>query len=165
MLALAGAATPPAAGAHVDLSRVVEDAVERWEAPAREAGKVVEAGRRDAVLVFTDPGDLAHVADNLLENAIRYTPPGARVTIESGSADGRALLIVADDGPGIPDAERTRVFERFYRGANGRRLGPGTGLGLAIVAELVERWDGEVALVDGPGTRVQIAFQRTLSDR
>ncbi len=165
MLALAGAATPPAAGAHVDLSRVVEDAVERWEAPAREAGKVVEAGRRDAVLVFTDPGDLAHVADNLLENAIRYTPPGARVTIESGSADGRALLIVADDGPGIPDAERTRVFERFYRGANGRRLGPGTGLGLAIVAELVERWDGEVALVDGPGTRVQIAFQRTASDR
>jgi signal transduction histidine kinase len=165
MLALAGAATPSSTGTTVDLSTVAAEAVERWQVPAREADKVVEAGRRQRAPVFADPGDLAHVADNLIENALRYTPSGAHVTVESGAANGRALLVVADDGPGIPAADRTRVFERFYRGANGRRLGPGTGLGLAIVAELVERWGGDVSLVDGPGTRIQVVFTRVPADR
>ena len=73
--------------------------------------------------------------------------------------------MVADDGPGIPEEERTRVFERFYRGSNGQSLGPGTGLGLAIVAELVERWDGEVTLAEGPGTRMRMVFRQTPADR
>jgi signal transduction histidine kinase len=165
LLALAGAATPPPAGAAVDLSTVVEDAVERWRAPAGEAEKTVGAGRVEQALVFADAGDLAHAVDNLIENALRYTPAGARVTVESQAENGRATLVVADDGPGIPAEDRARVFERFYRGSNGRRLGPGTGLGLAIVAELVERWGGEVALGDGPGTRVRVVFRATLADR
>jgi len=165
LLALAGAATPPPAGATVDLSTVVEDAIERWQAPAGEAEKTVGAGRVEQALVFADPGDLAHVVDNLIENALRYTPSGAKVTVEAEADNGRATLVVADDGPGIPAEDRARVFERFYRGSNGRRLGPGTGLGLAIVAELVERWDGEVTLADGPGTRVQVVFRVTPADR
>jgi signal transduction histidine kinase len=165
LLDLAGAATTPPAGTNVDLSAVVEEAVERWQAPASDADKRVATGRREQALVFADPGDLAHVVDNLVENALRYTPPGARVTVESETANGRATLVVADDGPGIPDEDRGRVFERFYRGSNGRRLGPGTGLGLAIVAELVERWGGEVTLADGPGTRIQVAFLHVPTDR
>ena len=165
LLALAAAATASPTGATVDLSSVVEDAVERWQAPAREAEKTVELGSHEPASVFADPGDLAHVVDNLVENALRYTPPGAQVTVESSAGDGRATLVVADDGPGIPEEDRARVFERFYRGSNGRRLGPGTGLGLAIVAELVERWGGEVTLADGPGTRIQVAFTRTPADR
>jgi signal transduction histidine kinase len=165
LLSLAAAATAPPAGATLDLSTVVDEAVRRWQAPASEAEKTVEAGRRDAALVFADPGDLAHMVDNLIENALRYTPPGARVTVESAATDGRATLAVADNGPGIPEGDRARVFERFYRGANGRRLGPGTGLGLAIVAELVQRWGGEVTLGEGPGTRVQAAFRRAAADR
>lgn len=105
------------------------------------------------------------MVDNLIENALRYTPPGARVTVESAATDGRATLAVVDNGPGIPEGDRASVFERFYRGANGRRLGPGTGLGLAIVAELVQRWGGEVTLGEGPGTRVQAAFRRAAADR
>jgi signal transduction histidine kinase len=73
--------------------------------------------------------------------------------------------VVADDGPGIPAEERTRVFERFYRGSNGRRSAPGTGLGLAIVAELAERWGGEVRLLEGPGTRVVVTFARSPAER
>jgi signal transduction histidine kinase len=165
LLALAGAATPPPAGAAVDLSSVVEDAIERWQAPAGEAEKTVGAGRVEQALVLADAGDLAHVIDNLIENALRYTPAGATVTVESEADNGRATLVVADDGPGIPAEDRARVFERFYRGSNGRRLGPGTGLGLAIVSELVERWDGEVTLADGPGTRVRVAFRATPADR
>jgi signal transduction histidine kinase len=165
LLDLAGAATTPPAGTSVDLSRVVADAVERWQAPAGEAEKIVEQGRHEQAVVFADPDDLAHVVDNLVENALRYTPPGSRVTVESAAENGRASLVVADDGPGIPEEDRARIFERFYRGSNGRRLGPGTGLGLAIVAELVERWDGELTLADGPGTRVQAAFRPAPADR
>jgi signal transduction histidine kinase len=165
LLALAGAATPSPDGATVDLSTVVEAAVDRWRAPAGEAEKTVEAGCVEQALVFADPGDLAHVVDNLIENALRYTPVGARVTVESQAENGRATLVVADDGPGIPAEDRERVFERFYRGSNGRRLGPGTGLGLAIVAELVERWGGEVALGDGAGTRVRVVFRAAPADR
>ena len=165
LLALAGAATPPPSGVTVDLSSVAEDAVERWQAPAGEAEKTIEAGLLEQALVFADPADLAHVVDNLIENALRYTPPGTQVSVEATSENGQATLVVADNGPGIPGDDRTRVFERFYRGSNGRRLGPGTGLGLAIVAELVERWDGQVTLADGPGTRVRVVFRQTPADR
>jgi len=165
LLDLAGAATPPSAGTDVDLSALVEEAVERWQAPASDAEKTVAAGHHERAVVFADPNDLAHVVDNLVENALRYTPPGTHITVESDATDGRGMLVVADDGPGIPDEDRSRVFERFYRGSNGRRLGPGTGLGLAIVAELVERWGGEVTLAEGPGTRIQVAFGRPPADR
>jgi signal transduction histidine kinase len=165
LLALAGAATALPSGVTVDLSTVVEEAVERWRAPASEAEKTVTAGRREQALVFAAPGDLAHVVDNLIENALRYTPPGVEVVVESEAANGRATLVVADDGPGIPEEDRARVFERFYRGSNGQRLGPGTGLGLAIVAELVHRWGGEVTLAEGPGTRIQVAFRHAPADR
>jgi signal transduction histidine kinase len=165
LLALAVAATAVPSGVTVDLSAVVEDAVERWRGPASEAEKTVAAGRREEALVFAAPGDLAHVVDNLIENALRYTPPGAEVVVESEAANGRATLVVADDGPGIPEEDRARVFERFYRGSNGRALGPGTGLGLAIVAELVERWGGEVTIAEAPGTRIQVAFRRAPADR
>jgi signal transduction histidine kinase len=165
LLALASAATSAPAGVAVDLADVVGAAVERWRGPAGEADKTVEAGRRESVTVFADPGDLAHVVDNLIENALRYSPPGTSITVEAAAEDGRAKLAVADDGPGIPTADRARIFERFYRGANGKRSGPGTGLGLAIVAELVERWGGDVSLGDGPGTRIEASFTRSASNR
>jgi len=165
LLALASAATSAPAGAPVDLGALVGDAVERWRGPAREAEKSLAAGRRESVMVVADAGDLAHIVDNLVENALRYSPPGTTITVEAAARDGRATLAVADDGPGIPAADRARIFERFYRGANGKQSGPGTGLGLAIVAELVERWGGEVTLDEGPGTRIEAAFARAPSDR
>ena len=106
------------------------------------------------------PADVAHVLDNLIENAIRYSPSGSRIEVELDSNG----FVVSDTGPGIPPAERERVFERFYRGAEGRAAGPGTGLGLAIVAELAERWGGSVELLDGPGTRVRARFQAPATD-
>jgi signal transduction histidine kinase len=114
--------------------------------------------------VWANRDDLAHVLDNLIDNALRYAPTGAEVRVETDVRDGRATLTVADSGRGIPPEDRVRVFERFYRGASGRQAGPGTGLGLAIVAELVRRWDGDVRLLDGPGTRVQATFSRAPSE-
>ena len=89
--------------------------------------------------------------DNLIDNALRYSAPGAVVSVETSVRDGNACLAVADTGPGIAPEDRPRVFERFYRGANGRRAGGGTGLGLAIVEEIVQRSGGEITLVDGAG--------------
>jgi signal transduction histidine kinase len=160
LLELARASTSSGTATSVDLAEVASSAVDRWSAPAAEGGRKVELGERDRVQVFADPGDLAHVVDNLIENALRYSPSGTHVTVETAASDGRATLVVADDGPGIPAEERTRVFERFYRGSTGRRSGPGTGLGLAIVTELVGRWGGEVRLLEGAGTRVAATFER-----
>jgi two-component system, OmpR family, sensor kinase len=160
LLELARASTSSVTGTTVDLAGVAESAVERWAGPAAEGQHAIALGPHDPAKVYADPGDLAHVADNLIENALKYSPPGSRVTIEAAVSDGRATLVVADDGPGIPAEESTRVFERFYRGSTGRQSGAGTGLGLAIVAELVERWGGEVRLLEGPGTRFAATFER-----
>ena len=165
LLELARAATVSPTATTVDLADVAQSAVDRWSAPASEGRQAVALGAREPARVLADSGDLAHVADNLIENALRYSPPGSNVTVEAATFDGRVALVVADDGPGIPAEERARVFERFYRGSTGRQAGPGTGLGLAIVAELVERWGGEVRLDDGPGTRVVASFEREPAER
>jgi signal transduction histidine kinase len=113
-----------------------------------EAGPAVVPGVRD---------DLHRLTLNLLENAIRHTPPGTRVRARTGTEDGTATLIVEDDGSGIaPELER-RIFERFVRG--GRDGGRGSGLGLAIVRAVVESHGGTVDLerpAVGHGTRFVI---------
>ena len=108
--------------------------------------------------MWADRDDLNHVLDNLLDNALRYTPRGTSVRVETEVRDGCVVLAVADAGPGIPSEDRSRVFERFYRGANGRQAGSGTGLGLAIVDALARRWGGSVVLADGPGTRIEVSL-------
>jgi signal transduction histidine kinase len=102
--------------------------------------------------------DLHRLVLNLLENAVRHTPPGTHVHASTGVADGQAVLLVADDGPGIAPELGRRVFERFVRGA--RDGGRGSGLGLAIVRAVVESHEGTVTLEpsaqDGTGTRFEI---------
>jgi len=110
------------------------------------------------MIVWADATDIAHVLDNLVENAIRYCPPGSRIEIAAAQHDSRASVTVSDNGPGIAQDELDRVFERFYRGSSGRRSGPGTGLGLAIASELARRWGGEVRILSGPGTRIEASF-------
>jgi len=159
LLRIARASTmEEATGRTVEASVRATDAVARWSGPAVDAGKtlVLEDAGRGAV--WADPADLDHVLDNLIENAIRYAPAGARIGVSSGSRNGRVFLRVHDDGPGIPPEERDRVFERFYRGSSGRQSGPGTGLGLAIVFELVRRWDGDVRIEDGAGAGFEASF-------
>jgi two-component system, OmpR family, sensor kinase len=160
LLALAHASSADATAASVDLGELAAEAVARWREGAEAAGKRLELRADGRPVVWASREDVAHVLDNLIDNALRYAPAGSEVRVETEARDGRASLAVADDGPGIPPQDRARVFERFYRGSTGRRAGAGTGLGLAIVAELVRRWDGEVRLVDAPGTRVEAVFPR-----
>jgi two-component system, OmpR family, sensor kinase len=164
LLALARASSEETTGETVDLAEAAASAARRWEEPAASAGHELVLGDRTSGHVWAARADVAHILDNLIENAIRYTPPGTTVTIATGRSGRTSELLVSDTGPGIPLMDRDRIFERFYRGTDGRSAGPGTGLGLAIVAELAERWDGRVELLDGPGTRVRARFPAAAAD-
>jgi two-component system, OmpR family, sensor histidine kinase BaeS len=95
--------------------------------------------------VWADPSRLRQVVANLLANAAKFTPSGGTVSLVVNSDLRRARLEVADTGPGVPEDEREKVFERFFRGSLGRKAG-GSGIGLAVVKDLVEAHDGEVRL-------------------
>ena len=157
LLELASAAAPETTGRTVDLVQVAAEGVERWRDRVVASGKHVELARDEQSVIWASAVDVSHIVDNLLENAVRYCPAGTRIAVATGG-DSRPTLTVSDDGPGIPEEDRRRIFERFFRGSTGRQSGPGTGLGLAIVAELAQRWDGEVRLLDGPGTTVEVSF-------
>jgi two-component system OmpR family sensor kinase len=142
----------------LSLAEVAEAALERWEGPAASSDhRLALHGEGDAVVAATD-ADLAVMLDNLVENALNYSPAGTTVTIEWGSEPDSAWLAVLDEGPGIDPEERQRAFERFYRGRASRGGAPGTGLGLSVVEALAERWDGSVRLEERPegGTRAEV---------
>ena len=88
----------------------------------------------------------------LVENAIRHTPAGTTVRIRTARTNGQAVLVVEDDGPGIPADHASHVFERFYR-ADGA-LASGSGLGLAIARELAEVMEGQLDLDSRPGRTI-----------
>ena len=89
---------------------------------------------------------------NLVDNAVKYSPPGRAVQVSLDGRDGWIILTVEDNGVGIPEEDLSRIFERFYRvdKARSRKAG-GTGLGLAIVRDTVEKRDGVVSVANRPG--------------
>ena len=133
---------------------VVLEAVAELEPVARDHELSVQV---EPVLVSGASDELHRLVLNLVENALRHTPPGTRVRASTGIRDGQALLIVEDDGPGIPRELQDRMFERFVRG--GRDGARGSGLGLAIVRAVAQSHGGTVSLEPpaGPtGTRFVI---------
>lgn len=134
----------------VDVEAAVEAALRDFAALHPGRADDVRVAGPDDVTARADPSALARCLANLLDNAGKFTPAGAvvRVTWERDAA-GRTRIRVADEGPGIPPAERGRLFRRYERGAAAVRDGiPGTGLGLALVAELTEGMGGSVRLLD-----------------
>ena len=115
----------------------------------------------DAALVRADTARLADALRNLLENASNYSPPDGRIDIGARRAGSDVKITVADRGPGIPEADLDRIFERFYRVDRSRARDPGgTGLGLSIVKHLIESQAGHVTVVnrDGGGSVFEITL-------
>ena len=113
----------------------------------------------DLPLVMGDRGRIEQVMLNILSNAVKYTPNGGHIHVTAGATEKRVWMEVCDDGIGIPDADRERIFERFYRVDKARsRESGGTGLGLSIATEIVQRHNGTLSLADhiGPGTTVRL---------
>lgn len=109
--------------------------------------------------VRVDQSLLDDLLSNLVDNALKYTPAGGSVTVRTGQQQGKAYLSVEDTGPGIPESERQRVRQRFYRLPNSP--GHGSGLGLAIVDEIAKVFGAAVQITCGPGgvgTKVEVTF-------
>lgn len=145
----------------VDLNTVVHDVCEAAadDALARQVALGFEPAGRPAV-VDASPVLLRELFANLVDNAIRYTPEGGDVTVRVAHG-ARALVSVEDTGPGIPEAERGRVFDRFYRVLGTGRSG--SGLGLAIVKEIAKFHRADVLVHaghEGPGTCFEVVFPR-----
>ena len=134
------------------LDELVRQVVAEWVPLAEAAGIDLGIAEAEVVRVPAEEDGLRVLLRNLLDNAIRYTPRGGRVDVRVSRTEGRpprAVLSVTDTGPGIPEAERGRVFDRFHR-VPGTVAG-GSGLGLALVRSVASRHDGHVALESGPG--------------
>jgi two-component system sensor histidine kinase TctE len=163
LLALAKADSAPQRGHEheiIDLLTVASAAARDWAPRAFEL-KIDLGFSLEHAVILGDSLLLAELVDNLIDNALRYTPAGGRVTVTTGSDGDVPYLSVVDTGPGIPPAERGKVLERFYRIAG--TPGEGSGLGLAIVREVVDRHGAELgidACNEHGGTRVHVTFPR-----
>jgi two-component system sensor histidine kinase TctE len=150
------------AAERLDLARLARETTTEWvpRALARSIDLGYD-GEEGAAWIEGDPFLARDMLGNLLDNAIRYTQRGGQVTVRVAASTDSVVLSVEDNGPGIPEQERERVFERFYR-----VLGTGTegcGLGLAIVREIALSHGAQVALAagsGGQGTLVRVSFPR-----
>ena len=142
----------------IDLRTIAGAAAREW-APRAHALDIDLGFSLDRAEILGDPLLLPELVDNLLDNALRYTPTGGAVTVGTGCRDDVPFLCVEDTGPGIPVAERGKVLERFYRIPG--TPGDGSGLGLSIVQEVVARHQGQIE-IDIPtgqrGTRFCVRF-------
>ncbi len=147
--------------ADVDLAGVASAAVAELRARAADKRIAVTLDAPEPVPVRGDATMLEALVRNLVDNAVRYTQDGGSVVVRAKVDGGGGMLAVADNGPGIPAAERGRVFERFYRVTGTGQSG--SGLGLSIVRRIVELHGAVVTLDDGPqgkGLTVEVRFAR-----
>jgi signal transduction histidine kinase len=145
----------------VELGEIVRAVAAEFELRARERSTSVSSILPDGPCWGSgDPDAVARVVRILLDNALRYGPRAAPVRVEAHSRGGRAVITVADEGEGIPEEERDRIFERFHRGAAAGSSG-GFGLGLAIGRELARRMGGDLEVeADGSrGTRFTLTLR------
>ncbi|MFF9542486.1 sensor histidine kinase [Streptomyces albidoflavus] len=149
----------------VDLSRVVTDSCR--DAAAVEPARPRSVRVRPGIIVLGDEAQLRGLLANLLGNVRTHTPPGTRYTVELRTEGDEAVLVVADEGPGIPGEDVARVFDRFYRADKARsRARGGSGLGLAISAAVADRHHARIRLdsTPGKGTRVTVRFPHSTRD-
>jgi two-component system, OmpR family, sensor histidine kinase QseC len=144
----------------VDLADVAREQLAAHRGRADQCGIALQ-GALEPGATRADPALLSVMVRNLIDNALRYTPPGGRITVATGASVEGPVLTVEDDGPGIPEPERERVFERFHR-LPGQKA-TGSGLGLSIVRRVADVHGARVAIAAGPGekgTRVSVSFRQ-----
>ena len=159
MIARVEAGSSVATAAPIDLAVIAREVGELWEPVAEDAGAMLVVEAPDPVIVPGVRELLAQALSNLVDNAVKYgrvEGREARVTVRVTREGDRAVLSVADTGPGVPEADRARVLDRFTR-LEASRSAPGSGLGLALVAAVARHHGGDIALSDAaPGLKVTI---------
>lgn len=158
LIAEAEAGVAREAMAPVDLRAIVDGVAELYAPLAEEKDVALAIAPSGSAIVQCNQSLVSQALANLIDNAIKYTPSGGRVTISVEHTPAGIALRVADTGPGIPQADRSRVLERFVR-LEASRHSPGTGLGLSLVAAVARLHDAKLELVDnGPGLKASLVF-------
>ncbi len=141
-------------------AQAVDDTYQAVLMDAQNHAHTVELSLPDSLpKVRADRERIMQVMMNIVSNAIKYTPDGGRIVLSAGQSGDKVWMEVDDNGIGIPDADRERIFERFYRVDKARsRQSGGTGLGLSIAQEIMRRHDGRLYLVDKaePGLTIRM---------
>ncbi|MFD5269207.1 ATP-binding protein [Streptomyces sp. NPDC058335] len=152
LLVLARAEAKVAAAEPLPLRDIVTERLSVWRPAADERGVTIalRGSADDRPLVLATTGHLDQVLDNVLSNALEVSPDGATITVRTEGRGSTVLLEVLDQGPGMSDAEKSRAFDRFWRG-QGLTGRSGSGLGLAVVKQLLTDDGGTVTLADAPG--------------
>jgi two-component system sensor histidine kinase GlrK len=148
----------------VSLKSVVQEAMRSHELAAQAKGLRIEVDAQ-ATTVQVDPEKLRSVVDNLVGNAVKFTPAGGSVAVLARASGDQALIDVIDSGPGVPVEERDSIFDSFFRGrAKASARVEGSGLGLAIAREFVEAHGGKISvLAEERGAHFRVALPRRLA--
>lgn len=142
----------------IDVSMLLSGIVEDFAPAAEDHGQQLVAEIQPQLKAEADPELLTQMVVNLIENAIRYSPAGARISVQGRVVSEKIELAVSDTGPGIPPEERDNVLRPFYR-LEASRTTEGNGLGLSLVAAIVKHHHAKLKLEDnGPGLRVAVIF-------
>jgi signal transduction histidine kinase len=134
----------------VDMARVIEDACELFQPLAEDKSVTINAQVSTNSYIYGDIRRLQRLVANLLDNAIKYTPPEGTVTVSINGDQGQVFLAVSDTGIGISGEDLSSVFERFYR-CDPSRSEAGVGLGLSLVMAIARSHGGDVATTSSPG--------------
>jgi two-component system sensor histidine kinase KdpD len=138
------------------VAEVVEAVVQRLE-PALAEHPVTISIEADLPMTLLDFSEIDQVLTNVLENAIKYTPPSTRITIDVRHSGANIEVKVADSGPGVPSEYLSQLFDKFYKVNSGQRT-TGTGLGLAISKGLIEAHGGRIWAKNRPGGGLEVTF-------
>jgi signal transduction histidine kinase len=147
--------------APTDLAELAAETVAAAHAAAAEQGVELALDVQGPLPLEADAGRVRQVLDNLVSNALKFTPSGGSVMVSATDGDGPLRVEVTDTGIGVPFDEIGQLFSRFYRASSAtRRAIPGTGLGLVIARAIVEGHGGTISLesVEGEGTRVRVTL-------
>jgi signal transduction histidine kinase len=137
-----------AAVSPTDVATIARQRVEHWKALGEESGVSVEYAGPTSAVVLASASAVEQIVDNYVDNALSVSPAGSRLVVRIDADDHGATLHVLDAGPGLPDADLERAFDRFWRGQSD---GGGSGLGLSIVAQLAAASGATVSLANRPG--------------
>jgi two-component system, OmpR family, sensor kinase len=148
----------------VDLSRLLRDSCELQRELAPDA-QFIEPVEAQQLIVYGDASLLGQLFCNLLSNAVKYSPEGARIEVAAAKEDAQVWVSITDHGIGIPERERERVFERYYRGSNTSGIG-GSGVGLSLVKSIADLHKGSISLqsTEGKGSRFTLRLPTTALD-
>lgn len=144
-------------------SSLVSSALRQMK-PFMEGREIKVSAADDLPLVWVDAALIEMVITHLLDNALKYSPPGAAISVAARSGDGRVTICVADQGQGINAAEQSHIFDKFYRGKSEQNL-KGTGMGLAIAREVIGAHGEEIWVNSKPGQGSEFCFSLPVANR